>query len=84
MAVLNDPILKQVQTLICHLREKFSILSIRKTVRSVVAKCIVCKKFGAKKIKADPAPLPVHRVKDAAVFEVIGVHFAGPVFLRGQ
>ena len=59
------------QTLICHLREKFWILSMRKTVRSVDSKCIVCKKFGAKKMKAGPAPLPVHRVKDAAVFEVI-------------
>ena len=35
-------------------------------------------------MKADPTPLPVHRVKDAAVFEVIGVDFAGPVFLRAQ
>ncbi|XP_033221140.1 uncharacterized protein LOC117175541 [Belonocnema kinseyi] len=73
-----------VQTLICHLREKFWILSMRKTVQSVVSKCIRCKKFDAKKMKADPAHLPVHRVKNAAVFEVIGVDFAGPVFLRGK
>ena len=73
-----------VQTVMCHLREKFWILSMRKTVRSVVLKCVICKRFDVKNMKADPAPLPVHRVKDAAVFEVTGVDFAGPVFLRGQ
>ncbi|XP_033222835.1 uncharacterized protein LOC117176691 [Belonocnema kinseyi] len=31
-----------------------------------------------------PAPLPIHLVKDAAIFKVIGVDFPGPVYLRGQ
>ena len=34
-------------------------------------------------MQADPAPLPLNRVKDACVFEVTGVDIAGPVILRG-
>ena len=45
-------------------------------MRSLLSKCIICKKQSIEEIKADPAPLPVHRVKDAAVFEVTGIDFA--------
>ncbi|XP_043472735.1 uncharacterized protein LOC122505290 [Leptopilina heterotoma] len=73
-----------VQTVMCQIREKFWILSSRKTVRSVIKKCVVCNRYNSKPLSVNPPPLPVHRVKDAAVFEVIGVDFAGPVYLRGQ
>ena len=56
----------------------------RKTIRSVIEKCVTCKRFSAKAMQVDPAPLPLHRVKDSAVFEITGVDFAGPLFLRGQ
>ena len=56
----------------------------RKIVKSVIDKCVVCKRFNVKCVKADPPPLPVNRVKDASVFEVTGIDFAGPVFLRGK
>lgn len=35
-------------------------------------------------MSADPAPLPENRVKEAAAFEITGVDFAGPIFLRGD
>ncbi|XP_078051448.1 uncharacterized protein LOC144477596 [Augochlora pura] len=73
-----------VQTVMCHLREKFWILSIRKTVRSIIHKCEICKKHRAKPMQAITAPLPVDRVKVASVFEVTGVDFAGPLILRGK
>ncbi|XP_011875207.1 PREDICTED: uncharacterized protein LOC105566088, partial [Vollenhovia emeryi] len=37
----------------------------------------------AKAFQTINAPLPLDRVKDAAVFEVIGVDFTGPVYLKG-
>lgn len=71
-----------VQTVMCHLREKYWILKCRTAVRSVISSCIVCIKFKAKPLEVDPAPLSIHRVKDANVFEVTGVDFTGPVYLR--
>lgn len=71
-----------VQSVMCQLRERFWILKARKTIRSVIEKCVTCKRFNTKPMQVDPAPLPLHRVKDAAVFEITGVDFAGPLFLR--
>ena len=73
-----------VQSVMCQLREKYWILSMRKTVRKVIAACIICKRFSVKPMQADPPPLPLNRVKDCAVFEVVGIDFAGPIYLRGQ
>ena len=72
-----------VQAVMCHLREKFWILSMRKAVKNVISKCVICKKHTVRPMKTNPPPLPIRRVNDAAVFEVTGVDFAGPVFLRG-
>ena len=34
-------------------------------------------------MNADVAPLPLNRIRDAVVFEVIGIDFTGPVDLKG-
>ena len=94
---MNDPAVKllirethetmchaRVQTVMCQLREKFWILSTRKALRSIIKKCVICNRYNSKPMQVLPAPLSIHRVKDAAVFEVIGVDFAVPVYLRGQ
>ena len=64
--------------------KKFSIFSVRKIVKSINDKFVVCKKFNVKSIKSDPHPLSVHRIKDLFVFEVTRIDFAGPVYLCGQ
>lgn len=46
--------------------------------------CIKCKKQNVKPIKTSPTPLPIQRVLDACIFEVTGVDFAGPIFLKGR
>ena len=71
-----------VQIVMSQLREKFWIFSMRKIVKSVIDKCVVCKRFDVKCVKADPPSLPVDRVKDASVFEITGIGYAGSVFLR--
>ena len=65
------------------LRERFWIISLRQITRSVASKCIVCKKQKAKRVESDPPPLPENRVRNCAVFEVTGIDFAGPVFIKG-
>ena len=73
-----------VQTVMCQLHEKFWILSTRKAVYIIIKKCVICNMYNSKPMQVHPAPLLILRVKDAAVFEVIGVDFKGSVYLRGQ
>ncbi|XP_011860574.1 PREDICTED: uncharacterized protein LOC105557822 [Vollenhovia emeryi] len=64
-----------------NLREKFWILQSRKAVRSVIRKCVTCRRYSAKRMESQSAILPEYRVRDAAAFEVTGVDYAGPLFL---
>ncbi|XP_054706953.1 uncharacterized protein LOC129216761 [Uloborus diversus] len=73
-----------VQTLVSILREKYWILRSRRTVRSVVSKCVICQRFKSKHATSVFAPLPENRVRMSAVFETTGVHMAGPLLLRNR
>ncbi|GBO25679.1 hypothetical protein AVEN_62660-1 [Araneus ventricosus] len=66
------------QLLLSILREKYWILGGRRTVRKIWNACVKCRRFKSKSPTADPVSLPADRVKDAAVFEVVGVDLAAP------
>lgn len=70
------------QGLLSLLREKYWVICGRKTVKSVIAKCGRCKRYTAKPLTVEPPPLPIERVRDAIAFEVTGVDFAGPLYLK--
>lgn len=72
------------QGLMSILREKYWILGGRRVIRSTISKCVVCKRYNSKPFGADVPPLPLDRVRDAAAFEVTGVDFAGPLFLKNE
>ncbi|XP_043466586.1 uncharacterized protein LOC122501306 [Leptopilina heterotoma] len=73
-----------VSTLLSMLREDYWIIHGRKIARSIVSKCVVCKRQDSKRMTVETAPLPRERVRDARIFEITGVDFAGPVFLRNE
>ena len=72
-----------VQSLMIVLREKYWIIAARRVIRSVISHCVRCKRYSIKRLEVEPSALPVNRVRDAAIFEVVGVDFAGPLFLKG-
>lgn len=71
-----------INTTMRVLRERVWIISNRRAVRSVVNRCYDCRRYAAKTLETPPASPPVNRVRDAAVFEVTGVDYAGPLFLK--
>ena len=71
-----------IQIVMSNLREQVWIISSRQATRSVIAKCAVCKRYKGTRIEASPATLPEERIRDAAAFEVSGVDFAGPLYLK--
>ncbi|KFM65415.1 hypothetical protein X975_11953, partial [Stegodyphus mimosarum] len=72
------------QILINILRERSWILNARKTVKSLINQCTVCRRFSAKNLETYTAPPPEDRLREAAVFEICGVDLAGPKILRGN
>ncbi|KAJ8968554.1 hypothetical protein NQ317_001752 [Molorchus minor] len=70
------------QGLLAQMREKYWILGGRRAIRSVVQKCVICRKLSSKAFAVDSPPLPFDRVRDASVFEITGVDFAGPLYLK--
>ncbi|KAJ8969022.1 hypothetical protein NQ317_012213 [Molorchus minor] len=70
------------QGLLSLLHEKFWIVGGRRAVRSVISKCVVCKRHCGTSCNVESPPLPLNRVRDAALFEVTGIDFAGPLFLK--
>ncbi|XP_037047435.1 uncharacterized protein LOC119082120 [Bradysia coprophila] len=71
-----------VQLLVSKLREKFWIIRMKKTVKSIIGKCTVCIRHGKSTASVPYAPLPENRTKDAKVFEISGIDLAGPLYLR--
>ncbi|GFW46955.1 integrase catalytic domain-containing protein [Trichonephila clavipes] len=71
-----------VQMLMYTLRESYWILKGRKTIKEVIKTCIICKRFNAKPISVSEGLLPQDRVRDTAVFEIIGLDLAGPLILK--
>ncbi|GBO44444.1 hypothetical protein AVEN_100008-1 [Araneus ventricosus] len=64
------------------LREKYWIIGGRGTIRKIWNACVKCRKFKSKAPTADTVSLPAYRVKDAAVFEVVGVDLTGPLSIN--
>lgn len=72
------------QTLLSILRERFWILGGKKFLRKVISRCIPCQRFNSQRLEEDSPALPVDRVRNASVFEVIGIDLAGPLLLKGH
>lgn len=71
-----------VQILISILREKFWILGGRRAIKSVITKCVICRRHSSKPFDENAPPLPLDRVRDSAAFEVIGVDMTGPLYIK--
>ncbi|GFY28277.1 39S ribosomal protein L49, mitochondrial [Trichonephila clavipes] len=58
------------------------IIRARKTIKSILNECFVCARFKVKSLSSGPSLLPPDRVNDCAIFEVLGIDLAGPLFLK--
>ena len=72
-----------VSTTVTALRQIFWIPSMRQCVRSLLRRCVPCKKLTGKPYRApDPPPLPKIRVTEAPPFTITGVDFTGALFVK--
>lgn len=73
-----------VSTLLNDLREEYWIIHARKVARHIIRKCVVCARQSVRHMTVATALLPMNRVRDARVFEITGVDFAGPLYLKSE
>ncbi|XP_064469989.1 uncharacterized protein LOC135384731 [Ornithodoros turicata] len=71
-----------VQTTLTVLREKWWITRARQLVKSTMRSCKVCARFRAIRATAPTAPLPADRTNPTHPFDITGVDFAGPVYIK--
>ena len=61
----------------------FWIPPIRQCLKSVLRRCVSCRKITGKPYRApDPPPLPKFRVTEAPPFTITGVDFTGALFVK--
>ena len=72
-----------VNITVTHLRKTYWILKISQSVKTILRKCVTCRKvIGKTYPKQDPPPLPQERVQETTPFSVTGVDFAGPLYVK--
>jgi len=73
-----------IETTLACLRKKFWIIKGRKTVKSVIRKCVICIRHQAKTLQPEETPdLPDFRIDTySKAFNATGIDFAGPLFYR--
>ena len=65
------------------LRERYWVLRGRATVKKVIRRCVVCRRYEASPCKPSHfADLPSHRVSDDPPFTHIRLDFAGPLYVK--
>ena len=72
-----------IKETLTEIRRKYWIVKAWSLVRSIIHRCVVCKRFeGAAYCGPPPPPLPTFRVREEPPFTYTGVDFAGPLYIR--
>ncbi|XP_035213888.1 uncharacterized protein LOC118187724 [Stegodyphus dumicola] len=69
---------------ITHLREKMWILRVRKRIKSVTHKCLLCQKFRTKPVTQITVPLPSDRISEPYPFQTTGLDYLGPLYIKDR
>ena len=70
-------------TLVCSsLSRRFHVIGLRKTVRSITRQCTTCRRQSTRPQPQVLGQLPLERVTPGAVFEKVGVDYAGPFLIN--
>ena len=85
-------ILKEHQMNLCigpeqtlaSLRKKFWIIGSKRYVRSIINKCLVCKRFKAKPCEQKMGQLPEFRQRVSEPFEEVGLDAFGPIPIKDE
>ena len=69
---------------LAKLREDYWLHQGRQQIRKLLRKCIVCQRMQSRRFDAPAAPLPPARITPAEPFAIVGVDFAGPLYVKSS
>ncbi|XP_015917645.2 uncharacterized protein [Parasteatoda tepidariorum] len=69
-----------VDSTLTQVREKFWIIKGRRRIKSLLGRCIICKRYSARHGEQDVAPFPPDRILESPPFAITGCDYAGPFF----
>lgn len=73
-----------LQATLNQLRERYWILKSRQMTKNCVKCCLICRRARVKAGQQVSAPLPKERINEAQAFEITGVDFAGPIYVKPE
>ena len=73
-----------VESILAHVRQRFWIVGGRRILRSIVDRCVACRKANAKISSENTPPLPKDRVCYQRPFSLTGIDYAGPVLVKSD
>lgn len=73
-----------VRDTLVQVREKYWILQGRQMVKQIVAHCHICKRLKVKPAQQVTAHLPRDRITESLPFEVMGIDFTGPLYVKSN
>ncbi|GFY15992.1 integrase catalytic domain-containing protein [Trichonephila clavipes] len=78
----HEKVFTVVLVKLLEIRERFWLIKGRKTVKNILKKCLICKRFSSTSGVQVTAPLPALRVEQSAPFSVVGIDFGGPLYTK--
>lgn len=74
-----------VSHVLAKIRERFWIVKARSLVKSVIHRCVICRRYEGGNYKLPPMPfLPEIRLAEAAPFLHVGIDYFGPIFIKSH
>ncbi|GFT73053.1 integrase catalytic domain-containing protein [Trichonephila clavipes] len=73
-----------VSETLLEIRERFWLIKGRQTVKNILKKCLLCKRFSLISGVHVTVPLPALRVEQSAPFSVVGIDFGGPLYTKDE
>lgn len=74
---------QEVEATLNRIRERFWIIKGRRSVKNILFKCIICKRYQGKTLLSPPPPdLPDFRIDCSYAFCNVGLDYAGPLYVR--
>ena len=79
----NDVMHAGVEATVSRLRRRFWIVKGRQCVKSILRRCVICKRYQGRVMNSPETPnLPNFRISDTYSFCNIGLDYAGPLYVR--